>query len=347
MNKVIIPTGYMGSGSSAITDLLDGIDGVDVSRSTFEFVFLHCPNGVFDLEDKLLAGNNAVRSDEALHTFADTMRQLYNKKYWWVGHYNRHIGSAFWTETERYIQTLTQYTLDYYWYWQENVTPRMVPRLMLNKALKLVPPLRRFIKKPLAYAPMWSSFVTPEEFYAASRDYLYRVLKMMGDRDDSLVLDQLLLPFNLHRFPHYFDDNAEVFVVERDPRDVFISNKYFWNRSNGVVPYPVDVDEFCEFYGRLRAMEKPIDNPHIHRLHFEDLIYKFDETVNAVYDALDIQAESRNLAAVKFQPQKSINNTQLWRRSDAYAAECKVIEDKLGQYLYDFPYAIEHKEQVF
>ena len=58
-NRVIIPTGYMGSGSSAITDLLDGVDGFNVTRSNFEFVFLHCPNGVFDLEDKLLHANNA------------------------------------------------------------------------------------------------------------------------------------------------------------------------------------------------------------------------------------------------------------------------------------------------
>ena len=36
--KVIVPTGYMGSGSSAITDLLDGLEEFDVSRSTFEFV---------------------------------------------------------------------------------------------------------------------------------------------------------------------------------------------------------------------------------------------------------------------------------------------------------------------
>ena len=69
--KIIIPTGYMGSGSSAITDLFSEIDGVNASRGTFEYVFMHCPNGIFDLEDKLLIGNNAVRSDEALHSSSE------------------------------------------------------------------------------------------------------------------------------------------------------------------------------------------------------------------------------------------------------------------------------------
>ena len=66
MNKLIIPTGYMGSGSSAITDILSEYDSINVENADFEYVFLHCPNGLFDLEDKLLIGNNAVRSDEAL-----------------------------------------------------------------------------------------------------------------------------------------------------------------------------------------------------------------------------------------------------------------------------------------
>ena len=53
MNKLIIPTGYMGSGSSAITDLICEFEGYEADNGTFEYVFLHCPNGLFDLEDKL------------------------------------------------------------------------------------------------------------------------------------------------------------------------------------------------------------------------------------------------------------------------------------------------------
>ncbi len=60
MNKILVPTGYMGSGSSAVTDIAE-IDGCSARNGDFEFVFLHCPNGVFDLEDKLLHGNNAIR----------------------------------------------------------------------------------------------------------------------------------------------------------------------------------------------------------------------------------------------------------------------------------------------
>ena len=87
MNQLVVPISYMGSGSSAITDLVSEIKGYEAQNDTFEYVFLHCPNGVFDLEDKLLVGNNALRSDEALHSFCDTMKQLYDKKWWCVGNY--------------------------------------------------------------------------------------------------------------------------------------------------------------------------------------------------------------------------------------------------------------------
>lgn len=68
MNKIIIPTGYMGSGSSAITDLVAEFEDCKNEFKSYEYVMLHCPNGLFDLEDKLLTGNNAIRSDEALRT---------------------------------------------------------------------------------------------------------------------------------------------------------------------------------------------------------------------------------------------------------------------------------------
>lgn len=340
--KVIVPTGYMGSGSSAITDLLDGLEEFDVSRSTFEFVFLHCPNGLFDLEDKLLLGNNAVRSDEALHSFYKTMQQLYKKKYWWVGHYDKYIGSGFWKATEKYVQNLIEFSPEYYWYYQENTAYYMIPRLILNKILKFIPSGKRFIKKALLYSPMWISYVQPEKFYEESKKYIYNIFDVMGKQQKNIVLDQLLLPFNLHRFKHYFNDDVEVFVVDRDPRDVFISNKYFWSRSDEPVPYPKDVHLFCEFYRKLREIEKMEIHPQIHRIHFEDLIYKYDATVEKIYDILGINLK-KDSVNTKFDPAHSIYNTQLFLKDKAYEQECTYIEQHLGEFLYSFPYKLNHE----
>ena len=69
MDKIIIPMSYMGSGSSAVTDLLKEYEGINTKNSDFEYVFLYAPDGLFDLEYKLLYNNNAIRSDEAIKNF--------------------------------------------------------------------------------------------------------------------------------------------------------------------------------------------------------------------------------------------------------------------------------------
>ena len=57
------------------------------------------------------------------------------------------------------------------------------------------------------------------------------------------MLDQLLLPHNLYRVDNYFGNELKAIVVERDPRDVFISNKYICSDKNESVPYSFDVKE--------------------------------------------------------------------------------------------------------
>lgn len=346
--KIIIPTGYMGSGSSIITDIMSETEGIDVSRGTFEYVFLHCPNGVFDLEDKLLYGNNAVRSDEALHSFESTMKQLYDKKYWWVGNYKKNIGKDFFKITKEYTDSLTDLKSEFYWYHQENTNFMMFIKLCFNRALKLITLNKYKPKKVLSYSPMLLSFVTPEEFYAASKDFIYKVLNMAGYSKKSILFDQLLLPFNLFRFENYFNDDAFVFVIERDPRDVFISNKYYWSKNGGVVPYPTDVKEFCKYYRRLRNIEKETHSDRICRLKFEDFIYNYDSTIDKIFGKLEWDKSRHINPKTYFDPNKSIYNTQLFLKKQKYKPECDYIAEELKEYLYDFPYALEHKDvEVF
>ena len=346
--KVIIPTGYMGSGSSVITDLMSEVDGVDVSRGTFEYVFLHCPNGVFDLEDKLLIGNNAVRSDEAIVSFEKTMKQLYDKKYWWVGNYKKNMGEGFWQITRDYINEITEVESNYFWYYQENTNAEMFFRLAFNKLLKMVTLNKYKPKKVLAYEPMRLSFIEPDRFYKASKKYIYQAMKMAGYGEQSILFDQLLLPFNLFRFENYFDEDAFVFVIERDPRDVFISNKYYWSKNDAVVPYPTDVHAFCKYYKSLRKMEKKTDCDRVCRIRFEDLIYNYDETVDLIFKKLGWDRSTHTAAKTKFIPEKSIFNTQVFTKDEKFQAEADIIAKELGEYLYDFPYAIDHKaNEVF
>ena len=62
--------------------------------------------------------------------------------------------------------------------------------------------------------------------------FLRRLWADLGILERNVILDQLLLPFNLFRIENYFEpEEIRVFVVERDPRDVYIINKYIWARN--------------------------------------------------------------------------------------------------------------------
>ena len=123
-------------------------------------------------------------------------------------------------------------------------------------------------------------------------------------------------------------------------------NKYIYAKRKEPVPYPTDVYKFCEYYRGLREMEKRYTGKHVHRFRFEDFIYKYDETVELVREILGSEDELPNHVLKKkyFNPEKSINNTQLFYNQENYKDESEIIEKLLPEYLYDFPYHREAEE---
>lgn len=344
MNKIVIPTGYMGSGSSAVTDLLSEIDGYNSVNGNFEYVFMHCPNGMFDLEDKLLIGNTAVRSDEAIHSFEKCMRDLFCKKHFWVGEYNKKIGEKFEQYYREFVDSIVDAKFsETYWYYQEWPTVRGYFYKAITKMLKILLLHKVVFKPPLQYKGMLVAYPQKEEFYKNARIFLNKIYTELGIEKSNLVLDQFLLPHNLYRLDRYFSDNCKAIVVDRDPRDVFLLNKYFWDKMACSIPYPTDVEQFCVCYRKMRNCETPSENENILRIHFEDLVYNYESTVNSIFAFLDIKSEAHTEKKTKLKPEKSALNTQLFNRDENFVNEAKYIEKELKEFIYDFPIVSNEK----
>lgn len=336
-NKVIIPTGYMGSGSSAILDFLNEFETYQVAGKDLEYIFLHCPNGVFDLEDKLLKNNNGIRCDEALRTFSSMMEALYSTPFWWVSDYKHKVTKNFMDLVHEYVNELTLCESACYWWYQERRGWGAFPRLAINKIIKVLTNERMMPKKPLIYEGMHLSIPTEEEFYSASKKFLRSFFSEMGIDRSNLIFDVLIQPSQLCRFENYFDENVECFVVDRDPRDVFLSNKYIWTKHNVAIPYPLDARDFCDYYKRLRAIDAGQGNSQTHRIHFEDMVYRYEETTREIRSILNISDADGAKPRALFDPARSINNTQLFSLPE-FQEESTLIERLLPEYLYDFPY---------
>lgn len=347
MNNIIIPTGYMGSGSSAVTDLLREVKGYRNNNGSFEYVFMHCPNGVLDLEYKLLYGNNALRSDEALYMFRKMMNTLFLNKNYWFADYKNKISSRFMEYVDNYVDDLTDSVLpDSYWYIHEMPSNKMLFYKVINKIISVLTLNRINIKNQKNYTGMRVSFPSEEKFYASTMKFLNMVFLDLGIGKSNIVLDQFLLPHNLFKLNCYFDSNCKVVVVDRDPRDVFLLNKYYWHTLGVSVPYPLDVKDFCKHYSKMRQKEIIIPNENILRIHFEDLIYNYKSTKKNVFEFLSIK-ESDHLHPMRYlNPEKSIKNTQTFSRNIDFKEEAEFIENELVEYIYQFPYIEEDSIRV-
>ena len=206
----------------------------------------------------------------------------------------------------------------------------------------------RDANKVLKYSDgMRISYITSEKFYEESHRYIYDIIDVVSKGKENIILDQFLLPFNLFRVDNYFDDRLKAIVVERDPRDVFIINKYIWQKKQICVPFPLDVNEFCSFYKKMRESEKECNSNKVLRIRFEDLIYNYDDEVKRITKFLGFTSKDHINKKSRFDPDISIKNTQLFRKKE-YQEESKIIERELEKYLYNFPYEINNdvKETV-
>lgn len=342
MKKIIVPTGYMGSGSSAITDLVSEFKDCQNEHKSYEYVLLHCPNGLFDLEDKLLRGNNAIRSDEAIRSFELQMKKLYDKKFWWVGNYKEIIGPNFMNIVKEFINKIQEFNFPGYWYMHEEVNCKMFIKLLMRKPFKMLTFNKIRFNKVLRYSDgMRISYIKDSEFYMHSHNYIYKLIEEISRGKENVILDQFLLPFNLFRVDNYFDDKLKVIVVERDPRDVFIINKYIWQKKQICVPFPLEVNEFCNFYKKMRESEKECKSNKVLRVKFEDLIYNYDDEVRKISKFLGFKDSEHINKKTRFIPEVSIKNTQLFRKKE-YQEESEIIEKKLAKYLYNFPYSVNN-----
>ena len=103
---------------------------------------------------------------------------------------------------------------------------------------------------------------------------------------------------------------------------------------------PVDnADDFIEYFKLMRkGLKKGSKN--VLNVQFEDLIYNYSETIKDIEQFLNINEHIKK--GKLFQPEKSINNTQLFVGNEQFREDIKKIEIELGDYLYNFP-----KEKVF
>lgn len=334
--KFISCASYYGTGSSAITDLISEYSTV-YSFTNEEFRFLQDPDGIDDLAFHLVENHNRHNAGHSLKRFKKLVDFYsggwYGKKYETYFHGN-------WKKCSYdYIESLTDFKFNGWWfydlydrgmlfYFQKRILDKL-----LHKTIWKNNPERTL--NTMKNEKTYCSLPSENEFVYKTKEYIENLFSSVCPKDKYVMVDQIVPPSNLWRYTRYFDD-IKVVVVDRDPRDLWILEKYYW--KDGVIPYD-NVNVFCEWfkYTRNHRNQEAYDENVIKLLQFEDLIYKYEEIKSLLESWIGLSCADHINKKKIFIPEKSINNTHLWtKNNNINIKEISIIEKELSKYLYSY-----------
>lgn len=335
--------GYSGTGSSAVVDLLKEYPQNQVIDRC-EFILPYEPDGLMDLSYHLNEGSSKFSSSNtAIYRFRKAIR----------GGQFRYIreltGGKLVDYSEEYLDRIVQCT----WIGSEppnlcNQPFRDLTRRVISK-FRLGKPFYNLEKRAgcdLNIFPMGRMYFSshPDGFYEATRDFTNKVINSITkiNYSKNIVLDQPY-PGNNPTACFPFFENPKAIVVDRDPRDLYLLTKEFWFESQAWRPLPTNtVDSFIKYYRNLRKSKPAHEDRDVLRIKFEDLVYKYEETRSIIEQFLGLDC-NRNIKT-HFNPDKSVNNTQLYNSYSNYHDDIKRIEAELTDYLFPFQ---EYGNKVF
>ncbi len=320
------------TGAGAVNDLLKEYDDIQGGMED-EFTLLYIPDGILDLEYHLVKQpERFFSSDIALRRFEDYVKKVAGEPH---GYYNRWTNYRFYEISMRYIKSITQMKWRGAWQFDSYMCPEMVRNIkyrILDQ--RILSPLQYHLKKKIITfldRDMYLS-IRPDFFYEKTKRYLKELFTVMGyDTNGKIFVNQLFAGNNPEAGMQFFD-HAKAIVVERDPRDIYLSQK----NGRSVVHHwsPTDtVESFADYYRYCRN-GADYSSKNVLLIHFEDLIYQYEDTVRKIENFLGIYKHVRKKAF--FNPAVSIQNTQLFAGNSAVKKETAYIEKHLAGYLYDF-----------
>lgn len=326
--------GYYGTGSSAVTDYVREFNSV-CSTGSYELKILHDIGGVRDLEYYIVENYNRHNSGHALKNFKKNVDFYAGNKL--VKKHERYFDGNFKKFSYELIEDLTYYKFQGYWHvdlrdkgWKTYFRKRFKNKLftlgMKNKEYKI-----NELPNEITYGTM----ITEDEFLKYVKNYTAKLVNYLNYKENKkhIFVDQLLPSSNLKKISRYFDE-IKCVVVDRDPRDIYILEKYFWNSK--VIPQEVDV--FCRWFKatrQCRVYEK-LNTEYSILIQFEDLIYDYENTTSKIKKFYGLGDDEHVKQYCYFNPEISKNNTRLYsnKKYEGERSNIEYIERELSEFLY-------------
>lgn len=312
-------TGFYGTGSSAVIDLLREYTSVKVVPEIgrlYEHMPFYVSGGLFDTCTLLLHGNTPLGSDKIINNFIDAMDRINRYNFGWFGSYKSLFNDRFKENINRFVESISESRKGQ----NSNhiIKSYFSPIKALAQLAAKIIYKRKFGKYGVGYKYdkklVYFSMPTRDELYSAAKVFTDAYFELFNVPEANIkVYDHLIWPQQVDSHANCFSDNLKIIVLDRDPRDVFLCSKYIWCKppiGHGDPHFPTDPTLYADEWRRTVSTEN--FNPNALRIHFEDLIYNYEETVGKIESFLGLNPSNHKSPQSKFNPSKSIENTQLF-----------------------------------
>lgn len=343
---IVNVSGFGWSGAGAVHDLLREYGdveflAVDWEKVDWEFTLLWEPDGIRDLEYKLCHKHSSIGdSNIAIKRFLRLVKAQNKTSFL---HYDTQFNGEYYHICRRYIDDLVQLRFKGRTF-EEVMYPDMKERVLgcYNKAITkllgnhLVQNIfHRDFSHGLTYPNLNIIAVSyhPENFLERTQSLMEELLSYSRhERSFPLITDELFPPDSPQDYFKYVKEPAKCIVVRRDPRDLYLLAKRAYRSE---IPVPVEnVDDFILFYKNIIEDTKVDHHESVLNIHYEDLIYNYESTRECIEKFVGISSHIRKYEF--FNPQQSINNTQLFNLYDGFDHDIRKIADALPMSLYPF-----------
>lgn len=323
---------YGNTGSGALFDMLkeySELEVLDKEGADFEFKFTYMPDGIEDLRYHLVeAPTRWMGPDMAIKRFID-VKEFYGKPYSLI---SRKTNQKYKLYTEQFIDEILQATWDgrrLFEYAHKGEKGIFEYRIRM----KLQALSKKILKKAVSTFPRVQMYFSykPENFDEAAKQYIMSLVNCMKKTSlEKTVLDQPFSGDNPDKSFRYYDDPRAI-IIDRDPRDLYITAKYLYPVEDCWIPTE-NIDDFIAYYKNMRKCRKENSENKLY-ISFEELVYEYKNTKARIEEFLQINTKN---GKTYFNPDVSIRNTQLYEDYPNEQDNISKIEKELEEWI--FPY---------
>jgi len=333
--KIIDLSGYSFTGKSAVYDLISEWDGFYSHGKEFEFDFIRVQGGIHDLRQALTQEHwSPVRSSEAIRNFLRITHHMGGDKSLLSrlrrsgASYDNYL-PGFSLLTNEFVGSLVDASWQCEW-----------PFSLYNRdkgyitAIKLARKFG-FLQEDTVYLARLSE----TDFDAKSREYFERLFSPIAAKGFRwLVLNNAFEPFSPERSIGFFD-HAKAIVVDRDPRDVYISALRAGKIEGSQVGLAVTGGSVSNFIRRFRIYRSSANakSPYVYRMQFESLVLDYEAEVKRLRAFMEDTSVATTSQGRAFDPVNSARNVGQWKRLDDLRLldDVAVIKSELSAYCLD------------